>query len=163
VTVNHVIETIRRTQNHPLVFSQARDLVRDLPARDKLAEAAAIFRLVNTVIRYTDDPIDADTLIEPQFVLAEWHNSRRPVAADCVTQTILVAVLARNLGIPVRLRVLGEREPVRTFYHIHPELFVNGRWLAADVTATTASSRKVREAAGLGYRHPADLEKLYSL
>ena len=161
VTVQKIIQTIRITEKHPLVYSQARDIARDLPSRDKRAEALAIYRFAKTVIRYTDDPVDADTLIEPQYILAEWHNSYRPVAADCVSQTILIAVLARNLGIPVRLRIIGS-SPAH-FHHIHPELNINGSWYSADVTAHDASSRKVREAAGFGYRHPAPVERVYPI
>lgn len=163
VTVRKVINTILRTEQHPIVYAQARELVRTFPPRDKRAEVQGIYNLVRRVIRYTDDPLWADSLVEPQFILERWHIERRPVAADCVSQTILVAVLARNLGIPVRLRVIGERWPRRSFYHIHPELHVDGRWVAADVTATTASSRKIRQAARLGFRAPAELERIYDI
>lgn len=143
------------------MIAQRDALVRNLPARNQLAEAKAIYRLANNIIRYTEDPPNADTLKTAPFVLRQWHGMREKTAADCVTQTVLVGTLARSLNIPVRVRMIGNSNG--DFYHVHPELFIDGRWVAADVTATTAKSRAIRKRAGLGYRHPADAERLFNV
>lgn len=157
--MSEIIKAIRKDAAHPLVIAQRDALVRNLPARDQVAEARAIYNLANSIIRYTEDPPDTDTFKTPAFVLREYHNAGRKTAADCVTQTALVGALARSLNIPVRLRIIGDN--AQEFYHIHPELYLRGRWVAADVTATTAKSRAIRRRAGLGYRHKAPVERLF--
>ena len=157
--MSEIIKTIRKDASHPLVIAQRDALVRDLPPRDQVAEARAIYNLANSIIRYTEDPSDADTFKTPVFVLREYHNASRKTAGDCVTQTALVGTLARSLNIPVRLRIIGDS--TQEFFHVHPELYLRGRWIAADVTATTAKSGAIRRRAGLGYRHRAPVERLY--
>ena len=53
-------------------------------------------------------------------------------AGDCDDHSGLVAGLAMAVGIPARLRVIGYTDD--HLVHIFPELFVNGRWYAADTT-----------------------------
>jgi len=168
VSAARVVETIKRTEQLPVVFSMASDIARRIPSLDSQgrrnheAEARAIYRFVERAIRYTDHPLYANAVfIEPQFIIDRWEREGLPVAADCIYQTMLVAVLARNMGIPARARVIGESP--RDFYHIHPELFINGEWKAADVTAATATDRKIREAAQLGFRPGAGLEVIYDI
>lgn len=166
--VQKAVRLILEGTSHPLVIAQRDALVANLPPRDKWAEARAIYDLAEEVIRYTDDPLPddvyefIDTIKSADWVLQQYHAAGMRTAADCVTQTILVGALARSLGTPVRLRVIGERLPLR-YFHVHPELGLSGQWVAADVTATTASDAKTRAVAQLGYRAPAGIETYYEV
>lgn len=156
-----MLKAIRMNSDTPFVIAQRDALVRDLPVHDQGAEARAIYTLTDNIIRYTEDPPRSDTFKWPEWVLEEYHARGNKSAADCATQTALVAALAQSLNIPVRLRIIGDNP--RDFFHVHPELLIDGRWVAADVTATTAKSRAVRNRAGLGYRHPAPVERIYNV
>ena len=156
-----MLKAIRGDAGDSLVIAQRDKLVRSLPPRDKRAEAQAIYNLANHVIRYTEDPPNIDTMKTAPFVIERFHRHGEKTAGDCVTQSVLVGTLARSLNIPVRLRLIGEDS--RNFYHVHPELFINRHWVAADVTATTAENAAIRRRAGLGFRASARAERIYNV
>lgn len=153
---------IREGAGTPVVLAMRDELVRNLPAHDKAAEARAVFDFVRQAIRYTDDGPGVDTSLGAPFVIREYMEGRR-TPADCVTQTILAGALLRSLRIPVRLKVQGEAGPFRSYYHIYPEAKIDGAWQPADITAATAADPALREAAGVGFRAPAGREKVYDL
>ena len=151
-----VRKAVQRGAVHLLVIAQAQELVRGLAARDKVKEAQAIYNFANRAIRYTDDPLGndnysyVDTLVHPPEVIEDYINSGGlPVAGDCVTQSALVVSLAKALRIPARIKIIGDEGG---FFHVFPELLINGQWVAADVTATTATNEAIRKAARLGFK-----------
>ncbi len=157
MTVAEAKRKIRAGARHRLVQAMRDELVRNLPEHDKRAEAQAIYDFACKAIRYTDDG-ETESVKSPQFVIQEYIEGRR-TPADCVTETILIGALARSLRIPVRIRMTGGRRPRPNFKHVHVELFIDGKWTALDTTAAKAESMTVRNRAGLGYRHPAAVER----
>ena len=160
--MRHMRKKIIAGSTHPLVLALRNSLVRSLPPHDKTAEARAIYDFAAKAIRYTDDPPGHDTIQSAQWVIGE-HLEGRKASADCATQSVLVGALARSLDIPVRLVTIGDRKPTRGFFHVYPELWIDGYWTPADVTAATAADDRTRAAARLGYAHPATLRKIYKV
>src|SRR5262249_2987564 len=105
------------------IFRQAQ-----APAKDRFAEACALFDWVKRNVRYTRDIFRVELL----------HTARRMLelkAGDCDDMTILLGSMLRSTGHPVRLVLVGFR-PARPhlYSHIYPEVLVGTRWLALDAT-----------------------------
>ena len=98
------------------------------PAKDRLAEADALFRWVQRNIRYTRDIFRVELL----------HTPRRMLelrAGDCDDMTILLGSMLLSTGHPVRLALTGFRaQRPHVYTHIYPEVQVNGCWIACDAT-----------------------------
>ena len=161
-TVGEIRRKIIGGATCPPVQAIRDSLVRNLPAGDKKAEARAIFDFVDRAIRYTDNPPNFDSVKSAGWVVEEYLEGRR-TPANCTTQTVLVGALARSLNIPVRLKVIGDTSPTRRLWHIYPELKLNGKWTAADVTAATSGKEYFMQRAGLGFSAAADLVKTYPI
>lgn len=161
---HEIRKAVRRGALHPLVRERAESLRRP----SDLQTAQAIYDYVDRAIEYVNDPPPPpdspysyiDTLIHPPEVIEDYEIYKTPVEADCVTQSTLVASLAKALRIPARIKVLGNRD---RFFHVFPELLINGRWVAADVTAKTAVSEAIRKAARLGFKANAIRELVFDV
>lgn len=108
--------------------------------KDWEAEAAAIFNAVRQNVRYTRDMDKIDTYQHPKRTL-DWN------AGDCDDYTILLAVLYRSVGYPVKARVMETRDaegkPAGTWTHILPIIGTppggpTKWWVAADASVNQA-------------------------
>lgn len=159
-TVSKLAELVKDALKRPKVRLQAiRILERaNVPNKNQLHAAAAIWRWVRDHVRYIPDPVDVETIQDPEITLTLR-------AGDCDDHTALVAALAQSIGIPVRLRVVGQ-SPDR-FEHIFGELFVNGKWMPADTTHSKAfgkragpfKAEKVYNRNGVGTMHLGQPER----
>ncbi len=128
---------LRRTDfldfDHPRVEA----LVREVPAGDDKARAAALFLRVRDEVRY--DPYGIS--LEPASFAASATLERGK--GYCVTKAILYAAGLRGLGIPARLGFADVRNHLATpqlcelmktdvfSYHGYAEVWLGGRWLKA--------------------------------
>ena len=100
-----------------------------VPPKNRFGEVCALFDFVKRNIRYTRDIFRVELL----------HSARRMLelkAGDCDDMTILLGAMLLSTGHPVRLVLAGfKRNRPHLYSHIYPEVFVQGRWIAADATA----------------------------
>jgi transglutaminase-like putative cysteine protease len=100
-----------------------------VPPKNRFGEVCALFDFVKRNIRYTRDIFRVELL----------HSARRMLelkAGDCDDMTILLGAMLLSTGHPVRLVLAGfKRNRPHVYSHIYPEVFVRGRWMAADATA----------------------------
>jgi hypothetical protein len=113
--------------------------------KDQYSQAVALFQWVKNNIGYIGDIRGIETVAHPLVTLQSG-------AGDCDDQAALVSALAESIGIPTRLKVVGNHPDC--FQHIFAELFVNGQWRPAD---TTETNRLGDRADG------ATVEKVYNL
>lgn len=124
--------------DHPAVTAFAQVAAAD--ARRDVDRAIRIFYAVRDQIKY--DPYNLDLLrdkFKASTVLAK-------KAGYCVEKALLLAAMARSLGIPGRLRFADVRNHLTTqrlmeimktdlfIYHGYTEMFLNGRWVKATPT-----------------------------
>jgi transglutaminase-like putative cysteine protease len=100
-----------------------------VPPKNRFGEVCALFDFVKRNVRYTRDIFRVELL----------HTARRMLelkAGDCDDMTILLGAMLVATGHPVRLVLAGFKHNRPHLYsHIYPEVFVRGRWIAADATA----------------------------
>jgi hypothetical protein len=137
VTVGRIIHHVQASLHRPVcrltsigILARAR-----VPNKNTRAAAAALYDYVKANIRYLPDPIDVETIQDPEATL-------KIRAGDCDDHSTLMAGLAAAIGIPVRFRVLGTAPDL--FVHIFPELYVDGAWLPADTTETAVIGQRPR-------------------
>lgn len=97
---------------------------------DPVAELGALFRFVRDDIRFTGDVVGVETLQGPRYTL-------HLMAGDCDDRAILLAALARSIGVPaeLRFRVIGAdpRRPAR-YSHVYVVAQVGGKQIPMDPT-----------------------------
>lgn len=123
---------IRKGWEDPEVVRTAEDIVRHTPERDKEAEARAIYRWVKNNSRYTDERVEK--FKDAGYQLEELKETGK-ITGDCDDATILIGSLAGTLKFPVRNIILHNK---KTWYHIYPEVKVNGQWITMDVVGSKA-------------------------
>jgi len=134
------------SRSDPSVIRAARSAVLDAPAKDRQAEAAALYRWVREHIRYTRDPLGVDT----------FHHARHTIAqgaGDCDDMAITLSAMLGAIGIPSRFVVISTSaaQPDR-WRHIYVEALIGpGRWFALDAT----------EPYGPGWAPPSAVRTLY--
>jgi len=126
-TLKMIGQGIDRSSRRPHVRLKALSILRqaNTPNRGARVTARALYNWVRRNIRFVPDPLDVETVQDPEVTL-------RLGAGDCDDHAALLAGLAQNVGIPSRLVVVGEN-PDR-FQHIYAELLLDGRWTPADTT-----------------------------
>ena len=145
-TVQEIARHVEADLKRPDIRLLATGILRNVHSKDEAGEARAIYGYVSRSIRYQKDPIGIETVQSPLATL-------QIKAGDCDDHVALVAALALSVGIPARFRVVGYFKD--EMIHIFPELYVNGRWTAADTT---------EPARGFGWRPPTfPVERVYNL
>lgn len=147
-TVQEIARLVKHDLHRPKIRLLATKILtnRSIPSKQTLSEAKAIYQYIVRRVRYQKDPVGIETVQSPMVT-----NSLR--AGDCDDHSAFVAGLASAVGIPVRFRVIGYAPD--HVVHIYPEMFVDGKWMAADTTEPQH---------GFGWR-PKGLpyEKIYNL
>jgi len=126
-TLKVIGQGIGRSSRRPHVRLKALDILRrtDIPDRGARDTARALYQWVRRNIRFVPDPLDVETVQDPEVTL-------RIGAGDCDDHAALLAALAQNVGIPARFVVVGENPD--HFQHIYAELLIDDRWTPADTT-----------------------------
>jgi transglutaminase-like putative cysteine protease len=105
-------------------------------------ELEALFSFVRDQVRFTGDIAGVETLQAPHYTL-------RVMAGDCDDKAVLLAALARSVGIAASLkfRVIAANPNARgTYSHVYVVANVRGKEFAMD--PTYSSSR-------MGWQHPS--------
>lgn len=71
VEIARMIETVRQSVGDPLMISTARAIVSSVPAKDKLAEMAAIDAWLRQNVRYINDPPEKEVIETPVRMMRE--------------------------------------------------------------------------------------------
>lgn len=99
-TLKLMANIARQYKVSPLLRQAATRIVSGAPAKDDMAEVAAVQNWVANNIRYTQDVLDVETLQTPDYTLQEGTG-------DCDDQSILVATLLMAIGIPAAYCAVG--------------------------------------------------------
>lgn len=123
IMAQHVAAALRR----PTIRLKAVEIVTAAGASSKTPTnaAQAIYSWVKNNIRYVHDPVNVETIQDPDVTL-------QLKAGDCDDQAALVSALMNAIGIETRYRVIGAGDML----HIYPEIFVNNQWIGVDTTIT---------------------------
>lgn len=128
-TVAVMRQLVDQAQADPQFVRFVVDLVRGVQAYDDMGEAEAIYRWVQTNIRYTKDPVSKEKLYPPQELL-------KIRAGDCDDISMLLGAMGLVLGYPARLATIGANpNSPQEFSHVFVELEVppgSGQWLPLD-------------------------------
>jgi len=132
-TVSVVSDTLRLMcrlaivgRNSLNIILLARRLTAKAPENDKISEAKYIFNFVRDHIKYMNDPVGHEMMIEPDKLLKIRQG-------DCDDKSILLSALLLSLGIQTRF-VAIQRPYKNTFSHVYVEGFIGGKWIPMDAT-----------------------------
>lgn len=108
------------------VRNLAESIVENVPPKDFKGELEAIQDWVRTNIRYTRDPLYAETLKLPHALLEARQG-------DCDDQATLVAALALSIGFKPRFVAIGT-EQYGAFDHVYTEVKLGTKWVSVETT-----------------------------
>lgn len=118
---------VREAMTAPAIVGLARSIVAQVVGKDMAGEAAAVQAWVRASIRYVRDPIGAELIESPLYLLKPGNRQD-----DCDGHAQLVAALLSALGHRVRLVAIGFRPDV--FAHVYAETFIRGAWVPVETT-----------------------------
>lgn len=119
----------------PLVIEAAQNAIRGTPERDDEVDFAAVLEDVRRRMRYTHDPLNAEVVKSPAYVIARTNDPESsPEPMDCDDASVLCASMLGALGYPTRF-VTVAADPTRPKEWSHVYVAArrnNGRWVALD-------------------------------
>lgn len=119
----------------PVVIEAAQNAVRGTPERDDDVDFAAVLRDVRRRMRYTHDPLDAEVVKDPAFVIERTNDPESsPEPMDCDDASTLCASMLGALGYATKF-VTVAADPSRPSDWSHVYVTArrnNGRWVALD-------------------------------
>lgn len=125
----------RRGSVSPVVIEAAQNAVRGTPERDDEIDFDAVLRDVRRRMRYTHDPLDAEVVKDPAFVIQRTNDAEAPPEPmDCDDASVLAASMLGALGYPTKF-VTVAADPSRPKEWSHVYVVArrnNGRWVALD-------------------------------
>ncbi len=131
-TVRVMRELIDEGSRDPSVITAARQVVMATPSRDQRAEVRALYQWVQDHVRYTADPVYAETMLDAPTMLEQIELEGR-VAEDCDGMTVLLGAMLQAIGYPVDLVVESYR-PDQLPSHVLLATEVHGDRLQLDPT-----------------------------
>jgi transglutaminase-like putative cysteine protease len=127
--------------NNPIIKTKAQELIQDIPSNDDIQKAIKIFYFVRDEIPYHVK----NTRL---FYSKPWLKASATLQRQkgyCIQKSVLLAALARAIGIPARLhfvdimnyltprKFIEEMGRDLFIYHGFAELYLNGKWIEANV------------------------------
>lgn len=118
----------------PVVVHAAQQAVRPFRERDPDSDFAAILADVRRRMRYTHDPLGAEVVKAPRFVIDNTGMGQMPEPMDCDDASTLTAAMLGAIGYQTKfVTVAVDRARPQEWSHVyvaarHPE----GRWVALD-------------------------------
>lgn len=105
----------------PRIRALAIKIVRDAGVREKdyYGEAVAIYNWVRDNIRYLRDPVDQETLSQPEHMVFAENGSPAPMAGDCDDKTVLLMALLGSIGIDSYPVVVGTDPKLYSHVYLH--------------------------------------------
>lgn len=135
--------------DHPSVIRWTREVVRDIPAGDKLAQAVSLYLAVRDSFLY--NPYEVD--LRPEAMKASFQLGKE--SGYCIEKANLLGASARVLGIPARLGFADVRNHIGTerleaflgtdilTFHGYTDLYLEGQWVKATPAFNAALCRKL--------------------
>lgn len=125
----------RRGSTSPVVVEAAQNAVRGTPERDDEIDFEAVLRDVRRRMRYTHDPLEAEVVKDPAFVIQRTNDPEStPEPMDCDDASVLCASMLGALGYATRFATVAV-DPKRPKEWSHVYVLArrnNGRWVALD-------------------------------
>lgn len=138
-------DNARAAASNPMIRALAEQIIAAAPARNPLAEAAAVQAWIRANIRYTRDPVGVELVKPPAALILPGNRSD-----DCDGHAQLAAALLASVGHTVRLSAVGF-QPGR-FAHVFAETLIGGAWRSVETTAAAPVP--------VGYIHPGVVVKM---
>lgn len=127
-TVKELARLVNNSLHRPYIRILALRILEraNTSSRDPVRAAWAIFTWVRHEIAYVKDPINVETVQEPEV-------TAKLKAGDCDDHAALVMALGLAIGMPGRFVVVGMSPD--NFQHIYTELNCNGQWIPLDTAS----------------------------
>ena len=142
-------ELVQAGAEHPVVRWAAEDAVAGVHPRDLLGQVTSVRDWIAARTEYRRDPIAAEWLQTPWYVIRCQIAQGRVPQLDCDDLTDLSLAMLGTLGFPADLRVVSTR-PDQRFNHVYGLVAIDrDRW-ALDMTRSWArpGSMPARETRG---------------
>lgn len=124
-----------RASVSPVVIEAAQNAVRGTRERDDALDFEAVLTDVRRRMRYTHDPLDAEVVKDPVYVVARTSDPEAsPEPMDCDDASTLTAAMLGALGYATRFATVAA-DPTRPteWSHVYVHARRNdGRWVALD-------------------------------
>jgi hypothetical protein len=142
-------ELIRAGAEHPVVRYYAEQAVAGVHPRDLVGQAAAVRDWIGARVEYRRDPLLAEWLQTPWYVLRCQIERGKVPQLDCDDLTDLSLSMLGSIGFPADLRVVSTR-PDQRYNHVYGLVSIGPERWALDLTRTWArpGSQPARETRG---------------
>jgi hypothetical protein len=137
-------------RSEPIIIL-SRQITRNAPIGNKLAEASLIFDWVVHNVRYVKDTNLVETLISPVKLITEVG------AGDCDDLSMLLAALFESVGTPARFVAVktlrydkssGNFSERSGFSHVYTEGWLDGKWIIFDAASASPAIGKTTPSSG---------------
>ena len=124
-TLRKMRRLIKKYKTAPAIRAISQKIVQSVPEKNYSAEAKAIFKFVQSKVRYTRDIHGVETLQTPIQTL-------KMMSGDCDDQVTLCGAMLQSVGHPVRLIACGHFP--KRFTHVFLETRIGNKWYALECT-----------------------------
>lgn len=129
----------------------AERIIERVEPRDQFGEVDAIFRFVQSKMRYAKDPRGVEFVQSPVTLLRQIEVGDTP-SGDCDDMTTLGLSLLRSIGYPGIIRITGyAHNPPGVYSHVYGLVNVKGEWIPFDA---------VRRDQNLGWEAPRRVRRI---
>lgn len=118
----------------PVVIEAAQNAVLGTPERDDDVDFAAVLRDVRRRMRYTHDPLTAEVVKAPAYVIERTNRTGVPEPMDCDDASVLTASMLGALGYQTEFATVAAGPGIGgEWTHVYVRVRRNdGRWVALD-------------------------------
>lgn len=116
-TLAKMQSNVRASVLDPRVWETAHTLVLNTPARDEVAQAAALRTWMLKNFHFVKDPIGKELLEAPNYQLDQF-DKRGQIEGDCDDASTLAAALLSSIGIPAKMVAVDIVGTPRGFDHV---------------------------------------------
>ena len=133
VKINLLKKFIYEDMNHPKVRILTQQITKGY--NTNLGKARAIYNWIKQNIYYVHEPEGLDIAVKPSRLIELGRG-------DCDKVSTLFATSAKIVGVPVKLKVIKQRENL--WSHIYPLALTNGKFLPYDNAAPVLMEKEVQ-------------------
>jgi hypothetical protein len=136
-------------QNHLPVRLLAEEICSQVPPKDYLSEALAVYNFTLAETRYMRDPRTVELVRAPHIIIAELVRGKTP-SVDCDDSTALISSLILSTGGEVRVVTVAFRHAFfmgkRQYSHVFTEVREprSNRWIVLDPVAAEKTDEMLR-------------------
>ena len=125
-TLNQMVRWSADYRTNEQIRMLSDSIVRNVPGKAYLQQAAAVQDWVRANIRYNMDVYDVETLQTPVYTLQRMQG-------DCDDHALLVGTLLLAAGHPVRYTAIASQAP-GAYDHVFAETLVGRQWMSVETT-----------------------------